>query len=45
MEIEQKDLIYLVEDIDVFPGKLVQPGDVLVELALHTELDLGWPSI
>ena len=40
-EIEQKDLIYLVEDIGVFPGKLVQPGDVLVELALHTELDLA----
>ena len=37
---ESKDHIYSVEKIDVFPGKLVQPGDVLVELALHTELDL-----
>ena len=39
-EIEPTNRIYSVEQIAVFPGKLVQPGDVLVELALHTELDL-----
>ncbi|MBS1985336.1 MAG: efflux RND transporter periplasmic adaptor subunit [Bdellovibrionales bacterium] len=38
---EPEDLIYSVESIDVFPGKLVQPGDVLVDLALHTELNIA----
>lgn len=37
---ESKHRIYSVESIAVYPGKLVQPGDVLVELALHTMLDL-----
>ena len=34
------DRIYSVERIAVFPGKLVQPGEELVELALHTVLDV-----
>lgn len=34
------DRIYSVERIAVFPGKLVQPGEELVELALHTILDV-----
>ncbi|MEI8381694.1 MAG: efflux RND transporter periplasmic adaptor subunit [Planctomycetota bacterium] len=38
--LEPKDRIYSVESISVYPGKLVQPGDGLVELALHTILDL-----
>ena len=40
VELEPKDRIYSVESIAVYPGKLVQPGDGLVELALHTILDL-----
>ena len=40
-DIEPKDRIYSVEKIDVFPGKLVQPGDELVDLALHTVLDIA----
>lgn len=40
LELEPKDRIYSVETIAVYPGKLVQPGDGLVELALHTILDL-----
>lgn len=39
-ELEPKDRVYSVESIPVYPGKLVQPGDGLVELALHTMLDL-----
>lgn len=39
-EAEPKDRIYSVEKIDVFPGKLVQPGDEMVDLALHTVLDV-----
>ena len=39
-ETEPKDRIYSVEKIDVFPGKLVQPGDEMVDLALHTVLDV-----
>lgn len=34
------DTVYTVERIDIFPGKLVQPGDELCDLALHTELCL-----
>jgi len=30
--------IYSVEQLDVFPGKLLQPGDELCSLALHTDL-------
>lgn len=37
---EAADRIYSVERIAVFPGKLVQPGEELVELALHTVLDV-----
>ncbi len=37
---DPKDRIYSVESIAVYPGKLVQPGDGLVELALHTTLDI-----
>lgn len=33
-------LVYTVENIDIFPGKLVQPGDELCDLGLHTELYL-----
>lgn len=31
---------YTIEKIDVFPGKLIQPGDELCELAVHDELAL-----
>ncbi|MDZ4686746.1 MAG: efflux RND transporter periplasmic adaptor subunit [Planctomycetaceae bacterium] len=34
------DTVYTVENIEVFPGKLVQPGDELCDLGLHTELYL-----
>lgn len=34
------DTVYTVENIDIFPGKLVQPGDELCDLGLHTELYL-----
>lgn len=37
---EPKESIYSVESIAAYPGKLVQPGEALVELALHTILDL-----
>jgi cobalt-zinc-cadmium efflux system membrane fusion protein len=39
-ESEPQDRVFSVETIAVFPGKLVQPGDPLVELALHTVLDV-----
>ncbi|HUQ70464.1 MAG TPA: efflux RND transporter periplasmic adaptor subunit [Planctomycetaceae bacterium] len=34
------DTVYTVEKIDIFPGKLVEPGDELCDLGLHTELYL-----
>ncbi len=34
------DTVYTVEQIEIFPGKLVQPGDELCDLGLHTELYL-----
>lgn len=34
------DRVFTVERIDIFPGKLVQPGEELCDLALHTELDI-----
>lgn len=37
---EPVDRVYSVESIAVYPGKLVQPGDGLVELAQHTVLDI-----
>lgn len=36
----EADLVYSVESIDIFPGKLVQPGDELCDLALHTHLNI-----
>jgi cobalt-zinc-cadmium efflux system membrane fusion protein len=39
-EPEPKERIYSVESISAYPGKLVQPGEGLVELALHTILDI-----
>ncbi len=33
-------LSYSIEQIDVFPGKMIQPGDELCDLALHDELAL-----
>lgn len=35
-----EERLYSVERIGVFPGKLVQPGDELCDLALHTHLFL-----
>lgn len=35
-----EDVVYTVENIDIFPGKLVEPGDELCDLGLHTELYL-----
>lgn len=34
------ETVYSVERIDVFPGKLVQPGEELCSLALHLELTI-----
>lgn len=34
------NLSYSIEKIDVFPGKMIQPGDELCDLALHDELAL-----
>lgn len=34
------EIVYTIENIEIFPGKLVQPGDELCDLALHTELYL-----
>lgn len=34
------DTVFTVENIDIFPGKLVQPGDELCDLGLHAELYL-----
>lgn len=39
-DVEPANRIYSVESIAVYPGKLVQPGDGLVELAQHTVLDI-----
>ena len=32
--------VYTVEKIEVFPGKLVQPGEEMVDLAFHTILNI-----
>ena len=32
--------VYVIEQMDVFPGKLINPGDELCDLALHTELQI-----
>lgn len=37
---DPSDIVYSVEKIDVFPGKLVQPGDELCDLAFHTSLNI-----
>lgn len=34
------ETIFIVEKLDVFPGKLVNPGDELCDLALHSVLQL-----
>lgn len=34
------EVVYTIERMDIFPGKLVEPGDELCDLALHTELYL-----
>jgi multidrug efflux pump subunit AcrA (membrane-fusion protein) len=34
------DHVYSIESIDIFPGKLVAPGDELCDLALHTDLNI-----
>lgn len=38
MDSDAAEHVYTVEQINVFPGKLVQPGEDLCDLALHTEL-------
>ncbi|MFO0945078.1 MAG: efflux RND transporter periplasmic adaptor subunit [Planctomycetota bacterium] len=40
LEGDSEDVVYTVEKIDVFPGKLVQPGDELCDLAFHTVLNI-----
>ncbi len=40
LESAVEDIVYTIESIDIFPGKLVQPGDELCDLGLHTELYL-----
>ncbi|MES2794148.1 MAG: hypothetical protein V4719_31330 [Planctomycetota bacterium] len=35
-----QDLVFSVEKIDVFPGKLIQAGEELCDLALHTYLNI-----
>lgn len=34
------EAVYVVEQLDVFPGKLVNPGDELCDLALHDVLQI-----
>lgn len=34
------EIVYSIESIDIFPGKLVQPGEELCDLALHTHLNI-----
>ena len=36
----EKDPVYIIERMDVFPGKLVNPGDELCDLALHSHLQI-----
>ena len=36
----QNEDVYSIESIDIFPGKLVQPGEELCDLALHTHLNI-----
>lgn len=36
----KEDEVFVIEQMDVFPGKLVNPGDPLCDLALHTELQI-----
>lgn len=40
IEVTPPDVVYTIEAIDIFPGKLVEPGDELCDLGLHTELYL-----
>lgn len=40
LESHAEEIVYTVERIEIFPGKLVQPGDELCDLGLHTELYL-----
>ncbi len=35
-----KDPVYIIERMDVFPGRLVNPGDELCDLALHSQLQI-----
>lgn len=37
---DDEHVVYSVESIGVFPGKLVAPGDELCDLALHTHLNI-----
>lgn len=37
---DDSKLVYTIEAIGTFPGRLVQPGDDLCDLALHTKLDI-----
>lgn len=39
-KVDDRAMTYSVESIDVFPGKLIQPGDEICDLALHDELRL-----
>lgn len=34
------NVVYSVESIDIFPGKLISPGEELCDLALHTHLNI-----
>ncbi|WP_437192331.1 efflux RND transporter periplasmic adaptor subunit [Planctomicrobium sp. SH527] len=36
--VKPNDRVYSVENLEVYPGKLVNPGDELCTLALHTDL-------
>lgn len=37
---EEETPVYVIERLDVFPGKLVNPGDELCDLALHSNLQI-----
>lgn len=38
--VQADDTVFIIEKLDVFPGKLVNPGDELCDLALHSVLQV-----
>ena len=40
VSLNKADPVFIIEKMDIFPGKLVNPGDELCDLALHSVLQL-----